>query len=138
MSKATNKEIINHLYGLDIVTCSLAHLKYLVFSKFKRNITIMKEKTLQVHLVNMCTLTGLIFLQECMTAGYDSGYFKRGDQQLIQKAITILLKKIRPQAIPLIELAGISDHCLTSAIGNSYGDIYETYFEWSKTSRLND
>ena len=83
MSKATNKEIINHLYGLDIVTCSLAHLKYLVFSKFKRNITIMKEKTLQVHLVNMCTLTGLIFLQECMTAGYDSGYFKRGDQQLI-------------------------------------------------------
>ena len=138
MSKATNKEIINHLYGLDIVTCSLAHLKYLVFSKFKRNITIMKEKTLQVHLVNLCTLTGLIFLQECMTAGYDSGYFKRGDQQLIQKAVTILLKKIRPQAIPLIELSNISDRTLTSAIGNSYGDIYETYFEWSKTSRLND
>ena len=138
MSKATNKEIINHLYGLDIVTCSLAHLKYLVFSKFKRNITIMKEKTLQVHLVNLCTLTGLIFLQECMTAGYDSGYFKRGDQQLIQKAVTILLKKIRPQAISLIELSNISDRTLTSAIGNSYGDIYETYFEWSKTSRLND
>ena len=57
---------------------------------------------------------------------------------MIQKAIAILLKKIRPQAIPLIELARISDHTITSAIGNSYGDIYETYLEWAKTSKLND
>lgn len=98
----------------------------------------MKDENLKVHLFNLCSLAGLVFLQECMTAGYDSGYFKRGDQQLLQKAITILLKKIRPQAIPLVELANISDHTLTSAIGNSYGDIYETYFEWSKNSRLND
>ena len=57
---------------------------------------------------------------------------------MIQKAIALLLKKIRPQAIPLIELACISDHSITSAIGNSYGDIYETFLEWSQTSRLND
>jgi hypothetical protein len=25
-----------------------------------------------------------------------------------------------------------------SAIGNSYGDIYETHLEWAKNSRLND
>ena len=43
----------------------------------------------------------------------------------------MLLKKIRPQAIPLIELACITDHTITSAIGNSYGDIYETYLEWA-------
>ena len=49
-----------------------------------------------------------------------------------------MLKKIRPQAIPLVELGCISDHTITSAIGNSHGDIYETYFEWAKTSRLND
>ena len=24
-----------------------------------------------------------------------------------------------------------------SAIGNSYGDIYETHLDWAKTSRLN-
>lgn len=42
-----------------------------------------------------------------------------------------MLKKIRPMAIPLIEICGMSDHILTSAIGNSYGDIYETYLEWA-------
>lgn len=34
MSKATTKEITNHIYGLDIVTCSLVHLKYLMFKYF--------------------------------------------------------------------------------------------------------
>jgi hypothetical protein len=32
----------------------------------------------------------------------------------------------------------ITDNMLMSAIGNSYGDIYETHLEWAKTSRLND
>ena len=33
--------------------------------------------------------------------------------------------KLRPQIIPLIESWDFSDHTLVSAIGNSYGDIYE-------------
>jgi hypothetical protein len=78
-SKASNKEILNHLYGNEIVTCSLTHLKFLMFSKFKENISIVKQEKLRVHLYNLCSLAGLTFLQECMTAGYDSGYFKRGD-----------------------------------------------------------
>lgn len=45
---------------------------------------------------------------------------------------------IRPQAIPLIELFPLSDEVMPTAIGNSYGDIYETHFEWAKNSRLND
>ena len=27
---------------------------------------------------------------------------------------------------------------MMSAVGNSYGDIYETHLQWAKTSRLND
>ena len=56
---------------------------------------------------------------------------------MINKAFTTMLGKIRPQAIPLIELMGVSDGQIMSAIGNSYGDIYETQFEWARTSRLN-
>lgn len=29
------------------------------------------------------------------------------------------------------------DESLLSAIGNSYGDIYETHLEWAKDSNLN-
>jgi hypothetical protein len=39
--------------------------------------------------------------------------------------------------IPLIESFAFTDGVLVSAIGNSYGDIYEQLFDWSKNSKLN-
>jgi acyl-CoA oxidase len=56
---------------------------------------------------------------------------------LINDAIIIINKNIRPQAISIIEALGVPDIKLQSAIGNSYGDIYETHLEWAKDSRLN-
>lgn len=41
------------------------------------------------------------------------------------EGVKVLLKKIRPQMLNLIEAIGWSDNVLVSAIGNSYGDIYE-------------
>jgi hypothetical protein len=100
-------------------------MKYVVFKYFQYGLEKLPDERLKVHLRNLCALLGLCFTQECMTAGYDSGYLNQGDTGLIQEAINLLLTKIRPQAIPLVELFGISDHILTSAVGNSYGDIYE-------------
>jgi len=39
--------------------------------------------------------------------------------------------------VPLVEGIGLEDAELVTAIGNKYGDIYETQFEWAKNSRLN-
>jgi len=45
--------------------------------------------------------------------------------------------KIRPVILPLVETFAMKDDTMLSAIGNSYGDIYETHLEWAKGSRLN-
>jgi len=50
------------------------------------------------------------------------------------KKVNLLL---RPQALNLVESVDIKDVTLCSAIGNEYGDIYETHLEWAKNSRLN-
>ena len=42
-----------------------------------------------------------------------------------------------PQSLNIIESFKISDQWLVSAIGNSYGDIYEQHLEWAKNSRQN-
>lgn len=55
----------------------------------------------------------------------------------IQEAIKILLQRIRPQAIGLVESFPIADEITCSAIGNSYGDIYEKHLECAMNSRLN-
>ena len=36
-----------------------------------------------------------------------------------------------------MEGVGFPDHILCSAIGNSYGDIYEQHLEWAQNSKLN-
>lgn len=43
-----------------------------------------------------------------------------------------LLKKVRPNALSLIEAFGIEDHVLCSAIGNSRGEPYEDLLTWAK------
>jgi Acyl-CoA oxidase len=49
------------------------------------------------------------------------------------------LKDLRPHMIPLTELDTTPelDMSYLSAIGNEYGDIYETQLEWAMKSRLN-
>jgi hypothetical protein len=49
----------------------------------------------------------------------------------MDEAFKNILKKLRPFAIPIMELHDIPDYINISSVGNSYGDIYETYFEWA-------
>lgn len=50
----------------------------------------------------------------------------------------MLFAEVRPQILSIIESVGLTDEVLCSAIGNYYGDIYETHLEWAKNSRLNN
>ena len=57
---------------------------------------------------------------------YEAGYFGPGTASILMEATKKLLVELRPQMIPLIEAWEFPDEVLVSAIGNSYGDIYET------------
>ena len=95
-------------------------------------------KNLEGHLTKLCLLYGLTALMKDCSSCYESGYFAgKPFSAFIDKAIKHLLKEIRPYAISLIEGYAIPDEVLVSAIGNSYGDIYENHLRWAKDSKLN-
>jgi len=48
-----------------------------------------------------------------------------GVQAILLQASKAILTKVRPQMVPLVEAWEYPDSYLCSAIGNSYGDIYE-------------
>lgn len=56
---------------------------------------------------------------------------------MILEAIKELNRRIRPVILPIAESYNFSDEAMMSAVGNSYGDIYETHLEWAKNSRMN-
>jgi len=55
----------------------------------------------------------------------------------MRKAFDNLIKKLRPQLIPLVESYNLPDFVLTSSIGNSFGDIYEKQLELAMNSPMN-
>lgn len=136
-SKNSKNKKINMIFALEIVKMALLHMKLI-------NIVISAEKVKQIpneklryHVSNLTCLLTIIHLQEYCSIGYSVGYFKSDATGQLNNAYKELLRRIRPQFIPLIELLPYTDNSLCSAIGNSYGDIYETHLDWAKNSRLN-
>ena len=90
-------------------------------------------------LANLCMLFGLCNLTNDHHSLYECGYFKEGVsyQFLILEAIKQINRELRPYIVSILESLDFCDEQINSAIGNSYGDIYETHLEWAKNSRLN-
>jgi len=82
-------------------------------------------------------LFGLNSLQEDPAALYETGYFFPGMDSLLTETIKDIMVQLRPQMIPIVESFYVTDTFLASSIGNSYGDIYETFLEWARASKLN-
>lgn len=139
-SKASKKDFTNSLYALEIVKLSQSHIRYIAFQFFKRGIETdnIKCPINLKNLQNLCILNGLCQVQDASSC-YESGYFNSSQKfsEFVTDAIKEINRSIRPHAVSIIESPGFTDALLPSAIGNSYGDIYETHLECAKNSRLN-
>ena len=67
---------------------------------------------------------------------YETGFFQKGQNKLLEQAFKKLLVDLRPHMLGLVEWMSIGD-VLPSVIGNKYGDIYEAQYEAAVNSRLN-
>lgn len=83
-------------------------------------------------------MNGLCQLSDASSC-YESGYFNSSQKftEFIIDATKEVNRQLRPHAVSIIESPGFTDALLPSAVGNSYGDIYQTHLEWAKNSRLN-
>lgn len=126
-SKHSENENINSLFAVDVVQMAHSHIMYVTFKYFIASIesTGFKCPNIKASLYNLAKIYALTELQQDCAALYETGYFQMGTATLIQEALKVMMNTVRPQMIPLVEAWGIPDSVLVSAIGNSYGDIYE-------------
>ena len=136
------KDLNNLMYGEDLVELSNAHIRYVTFWNFRQRLEKgdLKCPNNVANLTNLCRLYGLWSIRHNCTPIFEAGYFSSGLPvgSWILEAIKIVLKELRPQMVNIVETAfPASDEGLQSAVGNSYGDIYETHLRWAKEGRMN-
>ena len=125
-SKHSNNENINTHFAVDIVAMAQSHVVYVTFKYCLEMIErSFKCEANKENMKNLLRVFALTELQQDSAVLYESGFFQMGTGNLILEALKHLMIILRPQMIPLVEAWGFPDGILVSAIGNSYGDIYE-------------
>ena len=85
--------------------------------------------------MNCYRIAALKTLQANCGACYESGFFAAPAASQMSLASDLLVEKMRPQLIPLVESFPIGE--IPSNIGNKWGDIYEQQMEQAKDSGMN-
>lgn len=104
-----------------------SHIMYVTFKFFMEHIETHPYKCPKVK-ENLRILARIFALTELIQDSvplYETGFFSLGTAQHLLDAQKENMSLIRPQMIPLVEAFAFPDSFLVSAIGNSYGDIYE-------------
>ncbi len=125
-SKHSEAENVNTLFSMDIISMAQSHVIYVTFKycleMIEKSFKCEKNKENMRNLVRVFALTEI---QQDSAVLYESGFFQMGSGTIMLDALKHLMAAIRPQMIPLVEAWAFPDGILVSAIGNSYGDIYE-------------
>lgn len=115
-----------------------AHLVLTTFVFFRKGIEESKlEENARKHLTTLCKIFATEDLHRDCVALYQCGYFQKTQSAKLLEFLKAQIKEIRPFIIPLVEAFAHHDHSLNSAIGNSYGDIYESQLDCARNSLLN-
>jgi hypothetical protein len=127
-SKASENEKVNTIFAMDIINMAHSHMMYVTFKLFREKF----EKTepfkcpnVTANMILLAKLYGLWEILQDSAALYETGFFGYGTAPHVLEAAKKIMVLLRPQMIPLVESFGYADSQLVSAIGNSYGDIYE-------------
>jgi len=104
-----------------------AHIMYVTFNIFLNHIETHGYKCPKIkeNLKNLARIYALTELLQDSVPLYETGFFAMGTAQHLLEAQKQVMALVRPQIIPLVEAFGVPDSYIVSAIGNSYGDIYE-------------
>jgi len=68
----------------------------------------------------------------------EDGFLSSAQIQLCRRTGRRLLRKIRPQALVLVDAWDFPDYLLNSALGAHDGHVYENLYKWAKKSPLNE
>ena len=124
---------------------SRAHSAYLLLKNFLDGIRVEEANhnasTLGTNeisvLMDLFTLFGLYFIEKEAGDFLEGGYLTSEQVDMVRECTLDMMKKIRPNAVALVDANDFSDFRLKSVLGRYDGNVYPALLETSKKDPLN-
>jgi len=121
------------------IRAAKAHCMYTILLSFVDFVE--KSKTagqgIQPALKDLCDLFALYHMEKDLGEFLESGAFSTRQGEWIHEGVEYLLKKVRPNAVALVDAFNYSDRDLNSALGRHDGNVYEALYNWTKLDPMN-
>lgn len=137
-SSASQKEKDNELFSRMKLQMIQAHIQYIQFYLYRTQLekTEIKDSRIKPILLELYRIAVLRSLLDDPGSVFESEFFVPVANSRMKSALDNLIRKVRPQLIPLVESINDVD-TLPSNIGNFYGDIYEQQLDQAMDSGMN-
>ncbi|CAJ0953827.1 unnamed protein product, partial [Mesorhabditis belari] len=137
--KGLSKEDAWQANAVEMNRASRAHTRLFIARAFYNRLHTNKVDDKRIHQV----LTDLCFLflnYELLDMSHyllEDNYMSADQIGVIRESVYNQLKKIRPNAVSLVDSYDISDRELRSVLGRRDGNVYENLLKWAKANPLN-
>lgn len=125
-----------------LLRLAVAHSQYVIYKNFMDSVQGIESHrhlapaTIRV-LRDLLSLFALTYLEKEVADFLESGYVNAKQLKLLREQQRAVLKKVRVNAVGLVDAFGFLDYELNSAIGRSDGDVYRGLLEMAQGSPLN-
>lgn len=119
--------------AVELVNAVRAHCLCFIMKKFYEQLEAVEDENCKRVLNDLCCLFGLVYIIDDQW----DGLISHDQLQFIRAAAKIMIDRLRPNAVALVDAFEIPDRVLQSAIGKYDGNVYEALFESALKSSLN-
>ncbi|KAJ7299812.1 hypothetical protein O6H91_Y145000 [Diphasiastrum complanatum] len=138
VAKASSYEAGFEEYAVDLVEAAQAHCELIVVSKFIEKLhTDIPGKGVKQQLHLLSSIYALSLLVNHVGDFFSSHYLTSEQTSFAKDQLRLLLTKVRPNAVALVDAFDHSDYYLGSTLGRYDGDVYTHLYEGALKDPLN-
>lgn len=131
----SEKQVFNEIAGINLKDLAILHAGYYTFDSFKKAVTKEKDEKIKELTSSLCLLFGVNFVLGHANPVIQGGFITNDQLTSLQDLKEILLRKLRPDLIGLVDGFGIPDKYIRSALIS--GNPYENFLKLARENELN-
>ncbi|ORZ25277.1 hypothetical protein BCR42DRAFT_363335 [Absidia repens] len=137
VEKRTWNDMLVEIYRISRAHCQLIMVSNFFQGVFDDKTTAGQSNVISAALGDVSILYALSTLEQEVADVLTSGYVAPAQSLLLKQQVIATLKKVRPNAVALVDAFDFPDYLLNSALGESQGKVYERLTEMAEREPLN-